>query len=297
MSAPTLGFIARPTLPPARHLALARAVEVAGIDELWLWEDCFRETAVAGAAAALAATERLRVGLGVLPVPLRNVALTAMEIATIEGMFPGRLVPGVGHGVQGWMGQVGARAASPLTLLREHLTALRALLGGERVTTRGRYVTLEDVALDWPPATRPPVLSAAGGPRTLRLVGEHPDGVVLTSSTGLDGLPRALEQVHAGRRAAGREAPFAVVVFVAVARRVEHLAATRAMLAAEGHDVADDATLARLAAFGEAEPVAATLRAYADAGATTVVAEPDAHEPDPEGLAAWFGQEVAPLLR
>lgn len=297
MTAPTLGFIARPTLPPARHLELARAVEAAGIDELWLWEDCFKETAVAGAAAVLGATERLRVGTGVLPVPLRNVALTAMEIATIDGMFPGRLVPGVGHGVQEWMGQVGARAASPLTLLREHLTALRALLDGERVTTRGRYVTLEDVVLDWPPATRPPVLSAAVGPRTLRLVGEHADGVILTSSTGLDRLPGALEQVGAGRRAAGRGEPFEVVVFVAVARRAEHLADTRAMLAGEGHDVADDAGLARLAAWGEAEQVAATLRAYADAGATTVVAEPDAHEPDPEGLAAWFGQEVAPLLR
>jgi alkanesulfonate monooxygenase SsuD/methylene tetrahydromethanopterin reductase-like flavin-dependent oxidoreductase (luciferase family) len=297
MSGPTLGFIARPTLPPARHLTLARAVEAAGIDELWLWEDCFKETAVAGAAAALAATERLRVGLGVLPVPLRNVALTAMEIATIEGMFPGRLVPGVGHGVQGWMGQVGARAASPLTLLREHLTALRALLDGERVTTHGRYVTLEDVALDWPPAGRPPVLSAAQGPRTLRLVGEQADGVVLTSATGLDGLPRALEHVHAGRRAAGRQDPFSVVVFVAVARRVEHLAATRAMFADERLHVADDAALARLAAFGDAERVADALRAYVDAGATTVVAEPDAHEPDPEGLAGWFGQEVAPLLR
>jgi alkanesulfonate monooxygenase SsuD/methylene tetrahydromethanopterin reductase-like flavin-dependent oxidoreductase (luciferase family) len=297
MTAPTLGFIARPALPPARFLPLARAVEAAGIDELWLWEDCFRETAVAAAAAVLAATDRLRVGLGVLPVPLRNVAVTAMEIATVEGMFPGRLVPGVGHGVQDWMGQVGARAASPLTLLREHLTALRALLDGERVTTRGRYVTLEDVALDWPPAARPRVLAGAGGPRTLRLVGEHADGVVLTSSTGLDGLPRALEHVHAGRRAAGRQEAFDVVVFVAVARRAEHLAATRAMLAREGHAVADDAGLARLAAFGDAERVAATLRAYAAAGATTVVAEPDAHEPDPEALAAWFGQEVAPLLR
>ncbi|MFP3713732.1 LLM class flavin-dependent oxidoreductase [Puerhibacterium sp. TATVAM-FAB25] len=297
MSAPTLGFIARPTLPPARYVPLARAVEAAGIDELWLWEDCFKETAVAGAAAVLGATDRLRVGLGVLPVPLRNVALTAMEIATIDGMFPGRLVPGVGHGVQEWMGRAGARAASPLALLREHLTALRALLAGERVTTRGRYVTLDDVALDWPPATRPPVLAAAVGPRTLRLVGEHADGVILTSATGLDGLPGALEQVGAGRRAVGREDPFAVVAFVAVARRVEHLADTRAMLARGGHDVADDAGLARLAAFGDAEQVAATLRAYADAGATTVVAEPDAHERDPEGLAAWFGQEVAPLLR
>ena len=40
-------------------------------------------------------------------MPLRNVALTAMELATVERMFPGRFVPGIGHGVLDWMGQVG----------------------------------------------------------------------------------------------------------------------------------------------------------------------------------------------
>ena len=58
------------------------------------------------------------VGIGVLPVPLRNVALTAMETATLHRLFPGRLTVGVGHGVQDWMGQVGARPESPVTLLR-----------------------------------------------------------------------------------------------------------------------------------------------------------------------------------
>ena len=46
-------------------------------------------------------------GIGLLPVPLRNVALTAMELATLERLFPGRLAPGIGHGVLDWMGQVG----------------------------------------------------------------------------------------------------------------------------------------------------------------------------------------------
>ncbi|CAM5603823.1 LLM class flavin-dependent oxidoreductase OS=Streptomyces tendae OX=1932 GN=F3L20_04795 PE=4 SV=1 [Streptomyces tendae] len=73
-----------------------------------------------------------------------------MEAASLHRMFPGRPILGVGHGVQDWMGQVGARVGSPLTLLREHLLALRALLAGETVTTKGRYVTLDGVALDWP---------------------------------------------------------------------------------------------------------------------------------------------------
>ena len=95
------------------------AADAAGLEELWLWEDCFRESGLAPAAAVLAWTERIRVGVGLYPVPLRNVALTAMELASVERLFPGRHIVGVGHGVQEWMGQVGARVESPVTLLRE----------------------------------------------------------------------------------------------------------------------------------------------------------------------------------
>jgi alkanesulfonate monooxygenase SsuD/methylene tetrahydromethanopterin reductase-like flavin-dependent oxidoreductase (luciferase family) len=100
---------------------------------------------------------------------LRNVALAAMELATLERLFPGRLVVGVGHGVQAWMAQAGARVQSPLTLLEEYATALRRLLDGERVSVEGRYVRLDDVALDWAPATAPPLMLGGVGPRSLAL--------------------------------------------------------------------------------------------------------------------------------
>lgn len=176
----TLGVIFPPDQPPEALLDVARAVEAAGIPQLWLWEDCFKESGLAPAAAALAATERLTVGVGLLPGPLRNAALTAMELATVERMFPGRFRPGLGHGVLDWMGQVGARVDSPLTLLREYADAVRRLLHGERLTVDGRYVHLHDVALDWPPASPPPLLVGAQRPKTLALAGELADGVILT---------------------------------------------------------------------------------------------------------------------
>src|SRR6266540_5106080 len=154
----SLGVVFRPQFAPERLRGVARAADESGLEQLWLWEDCFGESGISAAAAALAWTERVRVSIGLLPVPLRNVALTAMEVATLARLFPDRVEVGVGHGVQAWMGQVGARAASPLTLLREHLTALRALLAGERVTAEGRYVRLDGVALDWPPERPPPLL-------------------------------------------------------------------------------------------------------------------------------------------
>jgi len=126
----TIGAVFLPQFPPERLRPVAEAADEAGLSQLWLWEDCFRQSGIAGAAAALAWTDRLTVGVGLLPVPLRNVAITAMELAMLHRLFPGRVIVGVGHGVQDWMGQVGARVDSPLTLLREQLDALRELLAG-----------------------------------------------------------------------------------------------------------------------------------------------------------------------
>ena len=117
----SLGVVFEPAFPPERLREVALSVEDAGVPQLWLWEDCFRESGIASAAAALAATTELTVAIGVLPMPLRNVALTAMELATLSRLFPGRIIGGVGHGVQSWMAQVGARHASPLTLMAEYL--------------------------------------------------------------------------------------------------------------------------------------------------------------------------------
>ncbi|GGL39511.1 LLM class flavin-dependent oxidoreductase [Phycicoccus endophyticus] len=209
-----LGTIFHPGLAPEALLPAARAADEAGLDELWLWEDCFREGAIASAAAALGATSRVRVGLGVLPVPLRNVALTAMELATLERLHPGRTIPGLGHGVQGWMAQAGARAASPLTLLREYTEALRLLLAGETVTVDGEYVRLEDVRLSWPPQG-PVALHLAGeGPRTLELVGALADGLVVPGGYPPQRLRTVVGRLAAGAAAAGRTRVPEVTVFV-----------------------------------------------------------------------------------
>lgn len=288
----TLACIIRPSTPPSRIIPLARAVEAAGIKEIWLWEDCFQTGGISAASAILSATDHVRVGIGVMPTPLRNVALTAMEVATVEGMFPGRLIPGIGHGVQSWMAQVGAKAASPLTLMREYSTTLRALLAGERVTTSGRYVSLDDVALDWPPAQPVPVPVAATGPKSLRLAGEIGDGVVLEGSVGLAGLPAVLERIAEGRAAAGHDAaaPFPVIQNVSAATGPDAVARLRAELTVWGLDVADDDGLASYALWGDAQALADGVRRYGKAGASTVALQPTEDEPDMERFIEVVGE-------
>ncbi|MFF5410898.1 LLM class flavin-dependent oxidoreductase [Streptomyces albidoflavus] len=286
----TLGAVFRPQLPPERLRSVARAADAAGLEELWLWEDCFLASGVASTSAALAWTDRLRVGVGLLPVPLRNVALTAMEAATLHRMFPGRAMLAVGHGVQPWMGQTGARVESPMTLLREYLHALRALLGGERLTVDGRYVRLDDVALDWPPTVPVPVHAGGLGPRTLRLTGEAADGTVLDASVPADGVRRACALVAEGRAAAGRSGPHPVTVYLHVATGP----GARDRLRAEKERTGN--TAPGLGVTGDARAVADAVVELAEAGATAVILQPTSDEPDPEGFVRFAAERVRPLV-
>lgn len=194
----TTGVIFRPQSPPEQLREAVELADAVGVAELWLWEDCFLEGGLTSAALALAWSSRVRVAVGLLPVPLRNPALAAMEIATLARVFPGRFSVALGHGVQEWMAQVGAAVESPMTLLREHVTAVRSLLAGETVDSAGRYVRLDRVALDWPPPEPPRLMVGGRGERTIRLAGQTSDGVILDSVVDPDVVRRARDLVGAG---------------------------------------------------------------------------------------------------
>jgi alkanesulfonate monooxygenase SsuD/methylene tetrahydromethanopterin reductase-like flavin-dependent oxidoreductase (luciferase family) len=189
---------------------VAEALEVAGVDQLWVIEDCFYTAGISLAATALARTESLTVGIGILPAVARNPAVTAMEIATLAQLAPGRLLAGVGHGVQDWMEQMGARTPSPLTTLDEAITIVRRLLHGESVTFEGSVFSMHDVALAAPPDDPPPVLAGVRGRKSLALAGRVADGVVLAEGAGPTYVREAIER-------AGAPDPFRVSVFTALA--------------------------------------------------------------------------------
>ena len=286
---PRVGCVYRPQTAPERIGAAAAAADAAGLDELWLWEDCFLSGGISAAAIALSHSTRLTVGVGVLPVPVRNVALAAMEIATLARAFPGRLRIGVGHGVQDWMAQIGERVGSPMTLLREYLTCLTALLRGERVTFHGRYVDLDEVQLDWPPDPAPRILAAAVGPKTLRLSGELAAGTVITGGTSPDQLRDAVSHIRAGQGSGAHR--HSVVTYLLCTTGADAGRDLRDEIGEWGFDPGADVGVS-----GTAEEIAGASRRWLRAGADTLVFQPRAAAPIEE-FVDFVGTEVAPLLR
>jgi alkanesulfonate monooxygenase SsuD/methylene tetrahydromethanopterin reductase-like flavin-dependent oxidoreductase (luciferase family) len=170
-----------------------------GYGEIWLAEDYFELGGIASAATALAATESIPVGLGVVAAPVRHPAVAAMEFATLGGTYPGRFMAGLGHGAPDWVRQMGLSPDSPMRLLREATEAIRRLLNGAAITGSGDYFRFEDVSLDHPPSTEVPLYFGVQGPASLRLAGELADGTLLGWFTSPGSIRWARHRVDEGR--------------------------------------------------------------------------------------------------
>ncbi|MCD6287391.1 MAG: LLM class flavin-dependent oxidoreductase [Anaerolineae bacterium] len=208
-----LGIMYRREHAPEKLPDFARKAEEAGFDELWVVEDCFYGGGIASAATALACTDSITVGLGIMPAVVRNPVFAAMEIATLARLYPGRFLPGFGHGVAGWMRQIGAFPKSQLKALEEVTFTIRKLLAGEQLTFNGRYVHLDQTQLVHPPEQVPPISLGVAGPKSLALSGRVADGTILGEYSAPKYISWAREQIASGKLEAGHDREHRLTLF------------------------------------------------------------------------------------
>jgi F420-dependent oxidoreductase-like protein len=209
---------------PADHLALAREADRLGYSVVWAAE-AYGSDSPSMLAWMAGQTERVDLGAGVMQIPARSPAATAMTAATIDAVSGGRFRLGLGvSGPQVSEGWHGVRFAKPLARTREYVDIVRLALARKPVEYDGAHYRLplpdgpgKALRLGFhPPRERIPIYLAAVGPKNLELAGEIADGWL-----GVFYAPEfAAEQlaaVAAGRARAGRElAGFDVVPTVPV---------------------------------------------------------------------------------
>ena len=162
---PNFGDFADPRL----FADLARRAEEAGWDGLFVWDHVThskeRRRQIADPwvllTAAALATQRIRLGPMITPVPRRRVSKLAREVTTLDRLTGGRMILGVGLGAPvadeyGTFGET-TDMRQLAAHLDEGLEALNLLWSGEPVTFHGEHVVVDDVTFLPTPVQRPRV--------------------------------------------------------------------------------------------------------------------------------------------
>lgn len=191
--------------PRAREVvALAQRAEAVGFDSVWLTDHLYFEPytdyRVVGvelppeyagvrlgawecwslAAAIAASTARVEIGTLVSNAGLRNPALLAKMVDTIDDLSDGRVILGLGAGdFELEHRAFGYAFDHPIARFEEALPIVKGLLAGEQLTVSGRYHRVDGAQLlpRGPRPQGPPLMIGvlAGKPRMSRLTAQYAD--------------------------------------------------------------------------------------------------------------------------
>src|SRR5688500_6351420 len=202
-----------PWISSEEQVSLTVLADDLGLDSAWIAE-AWGQDAVSVLAVLASKTERIGLGSGLMQIPARPPASTAMAAATLDVISGGRFRLGLGvSGPQVSEGWYGVRFARPLARTREYIEVVRQALGRETVRYDGDFhvLPLPDgpgkplKLMLHPPREHIPVYLAAIGPKNLELAGELTDGLLaVTWSPELASEP--LAPVGAGRAKVGKTA-------------------------------------------------------------------------------------------
>jgi probable F420-dependent oxidoreductase len=195
------GFGTRTRLNDDGFGIVVDALERLGFDSLWLSERIGGEAPdpLVGMAFAAGRTTRLKFGMSVMVLPGRNPIILAKELATLDRLSNGRLLPAFGLGVadrheqQAFGVERGARAR----LFDEALAVMRGAWAEGTLTHHGEQFHYDDLRV-FPKPLQPHLDVWLGGvaPSELRRVGRLADGW-LPSFVTPDDAARGREVIEA----------------------------------------------------------------------------------------------------
>jgi 5,10-methylenetetrahydromethanopterin reductase len=180
-------------------LDCVQLAEQSGYDRAWivdsqmLWEDVWVYL-----TRALAATERIQLGVAVANPLTRHYTVSASAAATLAQLHPGQVILGLGRGDSAvrtlGLKQVATRRFA------EVVPRIRALVAGEEIETEHGPIRIR-----WATGEKVPIAIAATGPRNLRLAGALADIAMLQVGANPAAVRWAAEHVRVGAEEAGRD--------------------------------------------------------------------------------------------
>jgi F420-dependent hydroxymycolic acid dehydrogenase len=190
-----IGFqLAYEQFPVNELVELGVLIEQAGFDVItnsdhvqpWQSNEAHSGQAWLTMSAIGARTRKIWMGTTVTCPTFRyNPAVVAEAFASLNILYPGRIFLGIGSGEA--LNEQAATGTWPKwpersERLVEATNIIRQLWGGQQVEHKGKYYNVNMRLYD-PPKTKIPLLMAGNGPKAMRRVGLHADGLITDPKT------------------------------------------------------------------------------------------------------------------
>jgi len=183
---------------------IAQNADSLGARSIWVGEDIAlgQETFVL-TANILLQTKNVRVGTGIIPVPVHNIATLARVGFALSEIGEGRFAFGFGIGGLQDLERHGINIRKPVTELRKTIQTLTRLWAGETVDSESEIFSLMNFGLGQANPLKVPIFLGVRGPQMLKLTGKIADGVILSGP--FDYLKNAIKIVDDATEEAGKE--------------------------------------------------------------------------------------------
>ena len=277
--------------------------EALGIDSIWLSDRIVSPIVsmepIVALAFVAARAPKMKIGTSVLALPLRNPTVLAKEIATLDFLSNGRVLPAVGLGTEDEreFEATGSVRSERAGRTDEAIKVMRLLWSEDNVTFHGKYFTLNDVTIRPRPARHPelpPIWIGGRAEPALRRVARVGDGWLVSQATPgevaegivkikgwLDEYEREIEDDHYGTLfsyciADSREEAERIAEPYTLRRRT-------------------DVKLRELSAFGTARDVVEMLDRFIEPGSSKFVVRPACPPEMMMEQLELLGQEIVPI--
>jgi probable F420-dependent oxidoreductase len=182
--------------------AEAQLAEQVGFDAILVGEhhqhrDGFLPSPLIVSTAIAARTQRIRVGTGILLLPLYHPVHVAEDAATLDIVSKGRLILGLGVGYQaGDFGAFSVPMAQRVSRMEEGIEIIRACWTQDAFSYHGRRFQLDNVTVYPKPVQRPhpPIWVGAMADDSIRRAAQYGDG-------WLTGLTQSMQNIVQQARA------------------------------------------------------------------------------------------------
>ena len=209
---------------------VAQRADARGFRDLWVTENAvdhafsFDPAVVLTYAAAV--TTKIRLGVSVSVLPVRNPIHVAHQVATLDYVSQGRAILGVGIGRDHHYAEFQVPRERRVRRFREALEVVKALWTEAKVTYRGDIFQLDGVTMVLKPVQtpRPPIWLGGDHPDAVRRAAAVGDGWMGSGGSSIATFARSVPILKAELEKLGRDPatfPISKRVFLSVHERAD----------------------------------------------------------------------------